>query len=120
MFLFAGCLENYFEERALRIHERVLTVDSHVDTPLLIYYLDLDLGEYHNPHEEFSKDDFSRMKEGGLDAIFFAFWVAQGPRTPEGNEDARQLFLNIYNSKKGTASIRLQPIELTLTNSQNF
>jgi membrane dipeptidase len=80
------------------IHQNILTVDTHVDTPLLIHYLDLDLGEYHDPYEEFSKVDFPRMEEGGLDAIFFAFWVAQGPRTSEGNEDARQLFLDIYNT----------------------
>ena len=82
----------------IEIHENILTVDTHVDTPLFIYYLDLDLGEYHNPYEVNRKVDFPRMEEGGLDAIFFAFWVAQGPRTPEGNEEARQLFLDIYNA----------------------
>ena len=83
MFLLVGCCED-----ALEIHEKILTIDTHVDTPLFIYYEDLDLGEYHNPHEVNRKVDFPRMEEGGLDAIFFAFWVAQGPRTPEGNEDA--------------------------------
>ena len=33
--LFTGCPEKYFEETGLRIHDRVLTVDTHVDTPLL-------------------------------------------------------------------------------------
>ena len=59
VFLLTGCPENYFEERALRIHERVLTVDSHVDTPLFIYYQDLDLGEYHDPYEINRKIDFA-------------------------------------------------------------
>ena len=98
VFLCTGCPEHNLEEKALKIHDRVLTVDTHVDTPLMIHYSDLDLGEYHDPYEEYSKVDFPRMEEGGLDAIFFAFFVAQGSRKPEGNEEARQLFLNLYSS----------------------
>ena len=97
LFLFSGCPENVLVERALEIHENALTVDTHVDTPLQIYSQDLDLGTYHDSQEVYSKVDFPRMEEGGLDAVFFAFFVAQGPRTPEGNEDARQLFYDIYN-----------------------
>ena len=97
LFVCSGCPENILVERALKIHERAFTVDTHVDTPLFIYYQDLDLGEYHDPYEINCKVDFPRMEQGGVDAIFFAFWVGQGPRTPEGNEDARQLFLNIYS-----------------------
>ena len=97
LLVLSGCPENILVERALKIHESALTVDTHVDTPLFIYYQDLDLSEYHDPYEINRKVDFPRMEQGGLDAIFFAFWVGQGPRTPEGNEDARQLLLNIYN-----------------------
>ena len=98
LFLFIGCPDNILLERALKIHESAFTVDTHVDTPFMVYYQDLDLGEYHDPHEVYSKVDFPRMEQGDLDAIFFAFWVAQGPRTPEGNEDAQELFLNLYNA----------------------
>ena len=98
LFLISGCPENFLLERASKIHERAFTVDTHVDTPLLIYHQDLDLGEYHDPSAINHKVDFPRMEQGSLDAMFFAFWVGQGPRTPQGNEDARQLFLDIYSA----------------------
>jgi membrane dipeptidase len=115
MFLLVGCSED-----ALEIHEKILTIDTHVDTPLFIYYQDLDLGEYHNPHEVNRKVDFPRMEEGGLDVIFFAFWVAQGPRTPEGNEDARQLFLNIYNATDDQLQFHTERAEIALSPGDAF
>ena len=69
LFLISGCPENILVEKALKIHESALTVDTHVDTPLFIYYLDLDLGEDHDPYAINRKVDFPRMEQGGLDAI---------------------------------------------------
>ena len=63
--------------RALEIHERVLTVDTHADTPLRMIEPGFDLAERHNPLDTGSKVDYPRMKEGGLDAIFFAAFVSQ-------------------------------------------
>lgn len=48
------------------IHEKVLTVD----TPLMLTRPDGDIGESHS--SETSKVDFPPLKQGGLDAIFFA------------------------------------------------
>ncbi len=74
---------------ANRIHQKVMTIDSHTDTPLRLMDQDFNLNERHDPQKGGGKVDFPRMKEGGLDAIFFAAFVGQGPRTPEGNEKAR-------------------------------
>lgn len=94
LFLLAGCYED-----PLVIHENILTIDTHVDTPFYIYMTDpdFDLGERHDPYECASKVDFPRMKEGGLDAIFFAVFVWQRERTPEGNEDAKEKALDMLN-----------------------
>jgi membrane dipeptidase len=83
--------------KAARIHEAAFTVDSHTDTPLLLTRSDYDFGERHDPAGR-SKVDLPRMKEGGLDGIFFAVFVGQGPRTPEGNLDARAQALTILDS----------------------
>lgn len=38
------------------------------------------------------------MKEGGLDGVFFAVYVGQGPRNPEGNEKARRTALATFDT----------------------
>ncbi|MFC1852480.1 dipeptidase [candidate division CSSED10-310 bacterium] len=91
-----GCDSNSSETIESNIHEQVLTVDSHVDTPyFLFHHPDFDLSKWHDPYETNSKLDFPRMQQGALDAAFFAIWVAQGPRTVEGNENAKQRALDM-------------------------
>ncbi len=84
-------------EKAAKIHDKVLTVDTHVDTPLRLMRSDLNLGERHEPGRRGGKVDFPRMKEGGLDAIFFAVFVGQGERNAEGNERARTNALKVFD-----------------------
>jgi membrane dipeptidase len=79
-----------YECAADELHARILTVDSHVDTPLLLCYGDgFDPAIRHDPEATYSQVDFPRMREGGLNAVFFAAWVPQGPRTPAGYAQAR-------------------------------
>ena len=84
--------------RALEIHERVLTVDTHADTPLRMIEPGFDLAERHDPLETGSKVDYPRMKEGGLDAIFFAAFVAQDIRDNNGNERAKKLVIQMIDA----------------------
>lgn len=84
--------------RAMEIHDRVLTVDTHADTPLRMIEPGFDMGERHDPNETGSKVDYPRMKEGGLDAIFFATFVAQDIRDDEGNSRAKALCLQMIDS----------------------
>ena len=72
-------------ERAMAIHDRVLTLDSHADTPLRMIEPGFDMAERHDPRETGSKFDYPRMIEGGLDSVFFSAFVAQGIRDDEGN-----------------------------------
>ncbi len=75
---------------ALAIHERILTVDTHSDTPMRLLREDWDIGERHDPSQRGSgKIDLPRMAEGGLDAEFFAVFIGQGERTPEGYARAK-------------------------------
>lgn len=76
----------------------MLTIDSHADTPLSILRKGQNLSIRRDSRKGGSKIDFPRMKEGGLDGAFFAVFVGQGPRTPEGNEKARQTALTIFDS----------------------
>ncbi len=77
--------------RAQEIHEKVLTVDTHADTPSRLLREGWNIGERHDPEERSSGCiDLPRMKEGGLDAEFFAAFVGQGERTPEAYARAKE------------------------------
>lgn len=74
------------ERKARAIHEKTLTMDTHADTPLALLQEGFDIGARNNPPD--SRVDFIRMKEGGLDALFFAAFTGQRDRTPENTEAA--------------------------------
>lgn len=76
--IFTSC--ESVEEKAARIHSKVLTLDSHTDTPLKFMNDVFDISEKHDPRHDGSKYDIPRMEEGGLDAAFFAVFIGQGIR----------------------------------------
>jgi membrane dipeptidase len=84
------------ETRAARIHEQILTIDTHVDTPMRMLGGKFDIGRRHDPRPGGGQVDLPRMAEGGLDAVFFAVFLSQGERTPEGNERARQRTMRLF------------------------
>ncbi len=75
-------------DRANRIHEAALTVDSHTDTPMWLTREGFDFTERHVSENRRNKVDLPRMIEGGLDGVFFAAFVGQEARTPEKNQEA--------------------------------
>jgi membrane dipeptidase len=90
--------EEQLVKRALEIHKRVLTLDTHADTPLRMIEPGFDMAERHDPNETGSKVDYPRMKEGDLDAIFFAAFVAQDIRDDDGNSRAKALCIQMIDS----------------------
>ena len=74
---------------ARELHEDLLTVDTHCDTPGMLNLKGWDMGIRHQGGTFLGGDlDLVRMKEGGLASVFLAVFVSQGPRTPEGYEQA--------------------------------
>ncbi|NOR76355.1 MAG: membrane dipeptidase [Draconibacterium sp.] len=74
------------DKKEKRIHEKALTVDTHCDTPMAMLNDNFDIGIRNSPPQ--SRVDFPRMKDGGLDAIFFAAFTGQRQRTEENTENA--------------------------------
>lgn len=85
------------EKKAAEIHQKVLTLDTHTDTPLTLISSDYDLGVRHDPYVTHTRLDFPRMEEGQLDAVFFAAFIAQGDRDSTGNLKAKNRTLEILN-----------------------
>ena len=78
-------------EQAREIHERVITIDTHVDIPFNFATDEVDpgvRGDFQN--------DLPKMREGGLDAAFFIAYHGQGERTPEVTEEAWERVLQKY------------------------
>ena len=73
------------EAKAKDIHNRILSVDTHCDTPGSMTRANWDIGERHEPGKPGSGlIDLPRMKEGRLDALFFGVFTGQGELTPQG------------------------------------
>lgn len=66
------------------LHERLLVLDSHLDTPMQLARPGWDISQRHSYADDLSQVDLPRMREGGLDGGFFAVFTPQGPRTAEG------------------------------------
>ncbi len=88
--------EDKLIKKAKSIHEVALTVDSHTDTPMNLKHPGFNFMERNESRR--SKVDLPRMKEGGLDGIYFAVFIGQRARTPEGNADAKAEALAICDS----------------------
>ena len=87
------------KEKAAKIHHAVLTIDTHCDTPMRLVRGGFEVEKYHTPGEKGSgKIDLPRMKQGGLDAEFFAVFIGQGERTPEGFAKARNYTEEIFKA----------------------
>ena len=120
IFLFTAALvmtgcsdpETRLQKKAARIHEAAYTVDTHTDTPMLLNRGGFDFGERHDPVESRSKIDLPRMKEGGMDGIWFGVFTGQGERTPEGNEKAKEYALEIISEIYNTVDKYSDDLEI--------
>ncbi len=97
--------------KAQAIHERVITLDTHVDisvdnfTPEKNYLDNLD-----------TQVDLPSMDSGGLDAAFFVVYVGQGPLTQEGYENAYRAAMDKFEAIHWmTSELAPQRIGLALT-----
>ena len=74
------------------IHKKILTIDTHTDTPMLFSSdTSIDLGKLNSN----TKVDFPKMQNGGLDAVFMAVYLPQGKRDEVNNYLAKNKALSI-------------------------
>lgn len=94
------------EDIAKEIHNEVLTVDSHTDTPWALLKGGFDLSKRHDFSKDHSRVDFPRMKEGGLDAVFMAAFVGQSDRNEAGNTKAKEIVTTLIDSIHSHVGLR--------------
>jgi membrane dipeptidase len=103
--------EDALLKRADKIHQDVLTVDTHCDTPMRLTRSGFDLGV----RNESGCVDFPRMKEGGLDAEFFAVFIGQGPRDDSSHVLVYNRAIEIFNAIHENVAANSDQAELAYT-----
>lgn len=98
--------------KARAIHDRVITLDTHVD---------IDPGSFAGKTRNYtersdSQVNLPKMESGGLDAAFFVVYVGQGPLTEEGYSKAYAQAVEKFDAiHRLTKEIAPQRIGLALT-----
>jgi membrane dipeptidase len=78
------------------LHATTLSIDTHVDIPW---------PAPPDPRGETTRCvDYPKMVTGGLDAVVFAAYLPQGPRTPQGHQDAASRAEAMLRSIRATAA----------------
>lgn len=98
-------------QRARAIHERVITLDTHVDINPANF-----TRERNYTQDLPTQVNLPKMVSGGLDAAFFIVYVGQGDLTPAGYDDAyKQAIAKFDAIHRLTKEIAPDRIELALT-----
>ncbi|MDY1034674.1 dipeptidase [Stenotrophomonas sp. CFBP8980] len=75
-------------QRAKSLQQRLLTLDSHLDTPANFARDGFDIDNRHD-HNALSQVDYPRMVEGALDGGFWAIYTGQGDRSAAAHQRDR-------------------------------
>jgi membrane dipeptidase len=102
--LMAPASDDIATTRATQLHHRAIVVDGHADTPQRMINGQWDIGARHPD----GGIDIPRMREGGLDALFFSIWT---PGTVTGATAIKRAFDQIEAVRR---AIRDHPDDLVL------
>ena len=90
---------------ARQLHDRAIVVDSHDDTPQrMLFEKGFDIGVRHAN----GNIDIPRMREGGLDALFFSIWVPSDVTGPPAVKRSLDLIDSVREA------VRTHPNDLLL------
>ena len=91
--------------RAKQLHERAIVIDSHDDTTQrLLYEKGFDIAARHTD----GNIDVPRMREGGLDALFFSIWMPSDVTGPPAVKRSLDLIDSVRDA------VRTHPNDLVL------
>ncbi|MDO7926663.1 dipeptidase [Pseudomonas sp. KFB-139] len=107
--------DNEVRDSTLALHNRLLVLDSHLDTPMQLSRPGWDILARHTYREDGSQVDLPRMIDGGLDGGFWVIYTAPGPRTEEGRAYASNYGLAMLARIRDLANRSPDKFELALT-----
>lgn len=78
---------------AAALQQRLLTLDTHLDTPASLALPGWSIMDAHSVQGDYTQVDLPRMKKGGLDGGFWAIYTPQGPLDAVSTRKARDFAL---------------------------
>lgn len=106
------------QKAAATLHQRLLTLDTHLDTPSFFANAYWKFGDRHDWRTDLSQVDLGRMETGALDGGMFVVYTAQGPVTPQGFADAKAFAMKRLDEIHETVGAYPSRIELVTTADQ--
>lgn len=85
----AGAAPKKVADPAAALQQRLLTLDTHLDTPASLVLPGWTIMDAHTVAQDYTQVDLPRMKQGGLDGGFWAIYTPQGPLDAESTRKAR-------------------------------
>ncbi len=89
LFALTGAADDEVSAEDRLIHEQMLVLDTHLDTPEFFEHPGWRFDRSHPWRFDKSQLDRPRMEAGGLDGGFFVIYTSQGELTPAGYAKAR-------------------------------
>lgn len=89
----ASCSPALAAADAAKLHDSLVVMDTHLDTPALLVQPGFDIMHAHTFDDDFSQVDVPRMDSGGLDGGFWVIYTPQGPVTEAGFKSSRDTAL---------------------------
>ena len=118
LLLMLGCNSNKsnnksFVDKAIELHAKIITIDSHTDTPLMLMQDGFSIDRVETNRR--AKVTLDYMQKGGLDAAFFAVFIGQGDRNEEKYNEVHQTALQIFDSVHAAIGRYPHKAEIALT-----
>lgn len=101
--------------KARQVHEQVIVLDSHLDTPANLPRPGWSILDRHDHDGAFSQVDLPRMRQGGLDGGFWVIYTAQGERDAAANQLARDHALVRMAAIREMVAANADQFEIALT-----
>ena len=96
------------------LHEQMLTLDTHLDTPANFELVGWDILTRHEAARDGSQVDLPRLVQGGLDGGFWAIYTPQGARTLGAEHAARDFALRRAVAIREMVAAHTDRFELSL------
>ena len=99
-------------------HARLMTLDTHLDTPLWFSNPNWKFGDRHDWRSDLAQVDLGRMDTGALDGGMFVVYTRQGPVTAQGFAEAKAFAFKRLDEIHRTIGAYPNRIDLVTTADQ--
>lgn len=109
-----GCsFPAFSQDNFQSVHHNAIVIDTHTDTPMQMIDEGFDVSVRHTPPDY--RVDFPRIKEGDVDAVFFAIYTGQRTLTQENYNKAYQMANRMIDSVMNAVNRNQDQVALAIS-----